>query len=39
MTNVNDRIKLHYGSNYGVTVSSTVGQGTTVTIQIPYNEV
>lgn len=39
MTNVNDRIKLHYGSAYGVTVNSQIGQGTTVTIQIPYNEV
>lgn len=39
MTNVNDRIKLHYGNTYGVTISSNLGQGTTVTIQIPYNEV
>lgn len=39
MTNVNDRIKLHYGSAYGVTINSQVGQGTTVTIQIPFCEV
>lgn len=39
MANVNDRIKLHYGEDYGISISSKQGIGTTVTIQIPYNEV
>lgn len=33
--NINDRIKLNYGSEYGMTYSSVPGQGTTVTIRIP----
>ena len=33
--NVNDRIGLTYGSGYGLTVRSTVGVGTTVTITHP----
>ena len=39
MANVSDRIKLHYGPEYGLSISSQLGVGTTVTIQIPYNEV
>ena len=39
MANVSDRIKLHYGPEYGLSISSQLGAGTTVTIQIPYNEV
>ena len=39
MANVNDRIKLHYGASYGLSISSQLDVGTTVTIQIPYNEV
>lgn len=34
--NVNVRIKLNYGKDYGVSVRSEPGQGTCVTILIPY---
>jgi len=33
--NVNDRIKLYYGSRYGLSARSTLGQGTTITISLP----
>ncbi|MBM6838032.1 hypothetical protein H9X77_07255, partial [Clostridium saudiense] len=33
--NVNQRIKLVYGENSGVELSSTLGEGTTVLIKIP----
>ncbi|MFV0379896.1 MAG: sensor histidine kinase [Anaerorhabdus sp.] len=33
--NVNDRIKLLYGDNYGVSVSSVISKGTIVTIKLP----
>ena len=33
--NVRERIRLFYGDDYGVTVKSTVGKGTTVRIVIP----
>ncbi|WP_459953889.1 sensor histidine kinase [Paenibacillus pini] len=33
--NVNDRLQLHYGKDYGVTLHSLLGIGTTVTIRIP----
>lgn len=36
--NVLSRIKLHYGSSYGISIQSTVGQGTVVTITIPKTE-
>lgn len=39
MHNVNNRIKLYYGPEYGLHLESTVGKGTIVTIQIPYKEV
>lgn len=39
MANVNDRIRLHYGMEYGLRITSQTDVGTTVTIQIPYNEV
>lgn len=32
--NVNERIRLEYGDEYGLTVSSQVGMGTTVTVKI-----
>ncbi|MEK8128897.1 histidine kinase [Paenibacillus filicis] len=35
--NVDDRIKLTYGSEYGVSMFSRPGIGTAVTIRIPYN--
>lgn len=39
LTNVNERIKLTYGSAYGIRVWSKKGQGTTVTIQLPPAEI
>ncbi|GBG09705.1 hypothetical protein PAT3040_04364 [Paenibacillus agaridevorans] len=39
LQNVNDRIELHYGQGYGLTVDSAVGAGTTITLHIPrYHE-
>lgn len=35
ITNVQERIKRHYGPIYGLTVESALGVGTTVTIRIP----
>ena len=39
MHNVNNRIKLYYGNEYGLHIESIEGKGTIVTIQIPYKEV
>ncbi|WMT43421.1 histidine kinase [Paenibacillus sp. D2_2] len=36
--NVSRRLKLHYGEKYGVTMESTVGEGTSVCIRIPAME-
>ena len=33
--NVQKRLKLYYGEDYGITYESVVGKGTTVTITIP----
>ncbi|MNW62972.1 Sensor histidine kinase YpdA [compost metagenome] len=35
MYNLNDRLKLEYGPEFGVQVNSVYGQGTTITIVIP----
>ena len=35
LRNVNERIRLNYGSRYGIRVESTYGVGTTVTVLIP----
>ncbi len=35
INNVNDRIKLLYGDNYGVTITSELNKGTTVKVVIP----
>jgi two-component system sensor histidine kinase YesM len=32
---VNQRIKLQYGNDYGVTIDSAQGEGTQVTIKLP----
>jgi two-component system sensor histidine kinase YesM len=36
ISNVNDRIRLKYGDDYGVTISSIYGAGTTALITLPY---
>lgn len=36
--NVNDRLKLYFGEQYGITFLSETGQGTTVTVVQPYTE-
>lgn len=35
VANVNERIKIHYGDQYGLKYYSTIGQGTRVEIRIP----
>lgn len=35
LNNVNQRIRLHYGDTYGISVQSTLGEGTTVTLCFP----
>lgn len=35
LKNINDRIKLNYGNDYGVKVFSNVGEGTSVVVLIP----
>lgn len=39
LTNVNQRIKLFYGREYGVTIESTQGEGTIVTMLLPKRRV
>jgi len=34
LVNVNSRIKIYYGKDYGMTISSKEGEGTTVTIRV-----
>ncbi|MBP3965520.1 sensor histidine kinase [Paenibacillus sp. DLE-14] len=36
LKNVNERIKLRYGNSYGVAIDSRVGEGTIVTLSLPY---
>lgn len=33
--NVNERIRLNFGENYGITITSTYGEGTCVTVRLP----
>ncbi len=33
--NINQRIKLCYGSEFGMTIHSIVGSGTTITLHLP----
>jgi two-component system sensor histidine kinase YesM len=35
MINVNQRIKIHYGKRYGLSIESEFGKGTTVTLLLP----
>ena len=36
--NVDERLKLYYGQDYGVTVESSVGHGTMVRVAVPFTE-
>lgn len=36
MSNIHNRIQLHYGKTYGLSIASQVGRGTTVTIRLPF---
>lgn len=36
--NVNERIRLNFGEEYGISIESTYGQGTEVSIMLPYIE-
>lgn len=36
VSNVNQRLKLQYGEQFGVTVDSTLGKGTKITIMMPF---
>lgn len=38
LVNVHQRIRLTYGKDYGLTLDSTSGQGTVVTVRIPTIE-
>ncbi|THF73795.1 cache domain-containing sensor histidine kinase [Cohnella fermenti] len=38
LQNVHDRIALHYGEGYGLTVDSAEGEGTTVTLSLPRHQ-
>ena len=33
--NVCERIRLNFGENYGITITSTYGEGTCVTVRLP----
>lgn len=39
LANVNKRIKLKYGPEYGLSVDSTLGQGTAVTLTLPLSAI
>lgn len=39
LANVNERIKMTYGPEYGIDIESRKGIGTKVTVKIPYQEV
>ena len=36
LKNISDRIKYHYGTNYGITIYSEINKGTNVVIHTPY---
>lgn len=38
MINVNQRIKIHYGKQYGLSIESEFGKGTTVTLSLPIKD-
>jgi sensor histidine kinase YesM len=37
--NVDERLKLSFGPSYGLTLVSTMGEGTTVTLRIPFQDI
>ena len=37
LKNLNSRIKLYFGNEYGLSIQSEEGEGTTVTIRLPYD--
>jgi two-component system sensor histidine kinase YesM len=39
LLNVSQRIRLHYGDGYGLSIDSLPGRGTTVTVRIPSQDV
>ncbi|WP_189018094.1 cache domain-containing sensor histidine kinase [Paenibacillus marchantiophytorum] len=39
ISNVNERIKLHFGEAYGITIQSEVGRGTSVSLIMPLAEI
>ena len=38
LTNVNQRIRLCYGSQYGIQIDSVPGEGTRVCVKLPYEK-
>ena len=38
LSNTDQRIKIHFGDEYGIEVESTVGVSTVVKVRIPYKE-
>ncbi|TCL70079.1 two-component system sensor histidine kinase YesM [Hydrogenispora ethanolica] len=36
LRNVNQRLKLHFGREYGLQITSVVGEGTKVTVRLPF---
>jgi two-component system sensor histidine kinase YesM len=38
LINVNDRIKLYFGNEYGVSLTSIVNKGTKVTLTFPVSD-
>ncbi|MCR4841816.1 MAG: histidine kinase [Eubacterium sp.] len=39
MANVGERLRLNYGEKYGLRINSVYGEGTTVEVRIPFDEV
>lgn len=39
LSNVDERIKIYYGHDYGLGIHSTIGKGTEVTVRIPAREI
>ena len=38
MRNVNERLKLYYGEEYGIYIESVMNEGTIITVKIPEKE-